>query len=127
MQNQPMVYKEIASIPDTDLSLVLIKRKNDIIDPSTWSSEKKMVIATESINFVNEYLASNNISGDCYTLAHISGTSESFLVNDTKTNYLLCDAIMESGRTIEENGLEVWRTVKNKGDIKICLYGLIEK
>lgn len=122
MENKPMVYKKILEVPDNDLSLVLIKRKGDIIVPDAWSSEKKVVIATESINYINEFLTNSGISSDHYTLTHVSGTSESFLVNDTKTNYLLCDAIVETGRTIEENNLEIWKYVKKIGDIKIGLY-----
>ena len=43
-------------------------------------------------------------------------------MNDTKTNYILCDAIVETGSTISENNLEIWRVVKNYGEIKIGLY-----
>ena len=36
--------------------------------------------------------------------------------------YLLCDAIVETGKTMEENGLHVWKTIIPKGQVKMGLY-----
>ena len=35
---------------------------------------------------------------------------------------MLCDAVVESGKTLQENNLEVWKTIKQKGEIYIGLY-----
>lgn len=122
IENKPLVYKKIIEEPDNSLKLVLIKRKDENIDSDLWSHSNKAIIATESVNFVHSYLTSLNINENHFKLSHVSGTSESFLVNDTKTNYILCDAIVETGSTISENNLEIWRVVKNYGEIKIGLY-----
>lgn len=122
IENKPLVYKKVIEVPDDSLRLVLIKRKNDIIDYTTWSPQNKAIIATESVNFVHSYLVDLNINENHFKLCNVSGTSESFLVNDTKTNYILCDAIVETGSTINENNLEIWKVIKDYGEIKIGLY-----
>ncbi len=126
IENNPQVYKKLVEVPDNSLKLVLIKRINDVIDPSTWSTTNKMIIATESVKFVHSYLTSLGINENYFTLNHVSGTSESFLVNDTKTNYNLCDAIVETGSTIRENNLETWKIVKDHGEITIGLYASLK-
>jgi phosphoribosylformimino-5-aminoimidazole carboxamide ribonucleotide (ProFAR) isomerase/phosphoribosyl-ATP pyrophosphohydrolase/broad-specificity NMP kinase len=121
MDNHPKVCNLIIDMPDNTLSLALIKRKGDVIDQTKWT-EKKVSIACEHVKTVYEYFMKNNIPEDCFTLDRIVGSSESYMVNNTKANYLLCDAVVETGKTLDENNLEVWKTVLNKGDVKIGLY-----
>ena len=122
IENNPMVYKKLFEVADSTLKLVLIKKSCSNIDPNNWSPSNKAVIATESVNFIHSYLVEQGINEDHFTLNHVSGTSESFLVNDTKTNYILCDAIVETGNTIKENNLDIWKVVKDYGEITIGLY-----
>jgi len=124
--NNPKVAIPIYEAPAPHIMLCLIKRKNDTIDISKWSSSHKAVIATEAVNDVHDFLVNvKKLQENVFTLVHIAGTSESFIVNDTKTNYILCDAIVETGKTLEENGLEIWETIRKHGEIKTGLYQAI--
>jgi ATP phosphoribosyltransferase len=44
------------------------------------------------------------IDEDCYSIVQVGGGTESFLELD---NFDYCDAIVESGRTIEDNDLKI--------------------
>ena len=57
-----------------------------------------------------------------FTLDRIIGSSEGYMVNTAKDNYILCDAIVESGKTLDENNLEVWQVALDRGEVKIGLY-----
>ena len=51
----------------------------------------------------------------------VTGSSEGFLINSNK--YLLADAVVESGRTLDDNNLEIWKIIIPKGHVQIGLYG----
>ena len=55
-----------------------------------------------------------------YHLDRVVGASEGYLVNSTK--YTLCDAIVETGKSIEANNLQVWEYIIPKGQIMIGLF-----
>ncbi len=120
--NSPKVYKNILEVPDESIILALIKRKEDDIDPSTWSKSNKALIATEHVTSVSNYLISCELDEHTFSLDRVIGSSEGYMVNSTKDKYLLCDAIVESGKTLEANDLEIWKTIIQRGDIKIGLY-----
>ena len=50
------------------------------------------------------------------------GSSGSATETSSKSAYLLCDAIVETGKTLEENNLEIWKVVLDHGEITIGLY-----
>lgn len=37
--------------------------------------------------------------------------------------YLLADAIVETGKTLDDNNLEIWKVIITKGEIHIALHG----
>ena len=121
--NQPDIFNPVCEIVDSDIELALIKRSCDIIDPSNWTEKTKCYIACEHIIHVGKFLTEQlGISEKVFSTVHILGSSESFLVNKSKTHYILADAIVESGSTLKANGLEVWKTIVPKGGLKIGLY-----
>ncbi|CAI7618672.1 unnamed protein product [Penicillium viridicatum] len=63
---------------------------------------------------------------DTYEIQRVLGSSESYLVNDPRETYLLCDAIIATGGTLQANDLDVWQVVKSKGDIVVGLYQRLE-
>lgn len=86
------------------MKLGLIKRKNENVCPETWTKTKKGLIASEYPHELVKYFEKRNISSDKYTLLKVTGHSEGYL-SDYRFDY--CDAIVHSGRTIEENNLEL--------------------
>ena len=123
IDNQPKVFKAVTEHVVGNIELALIKRKADTIDVSAWTPLCKAIIATEHMVDVNRYLTVDlGIPSSAFSLTHVLGSSESFLVNETKRPYTLCDAIVESGATLDANELEVWRVVRGREDIKIGLY-----
>ncbi|KAL6150205.1 hypothetical protein ACJQWK_00298 [Exserohilum turcicum] len=105
-----------------DISLALIARRGQQIDPHAWTPAKPARIAAEHPRLVRTYLASIGVAQDTYKIQRVLGASESYLVNDPCGGYLLCDAIVISGATLEANGLDVWRVIKSKGDVALGLY-----
>ena len=122
VENNPQVYKKVLEVPDETISLALIKRKGDIIDPKQWTKDNKALIATEHVSHVHNYLLEQDLDEHAFSLDRVIGSSEGYMVNNTKDEYLLCDAIVETGKTLDENGLEVWKTVLEKGQVMIGLY-----
>ena len=120
VENSPYPAIALREIEFPSLMIALIKRSGDVINPLEWSPTNKALIACEHIVYVKEYLKSQGIQDDSYVLTPVGGSSESFLVGLTKVRYLLCDAIVESGRTLKENNLEVWRSIRE--NIQIGLY-----
>lgn len=110
------------SLPQPDISLALIARRGQQIDPHAWTPAKPARIAAEHPRLVRTYLASIGVAQDTYKIQRVLGASESYLVNDPCGGYLLCDAIVISGATLEANGLDVWRVIKSKGDVALGLY-----
>lgn len=99
---------------DLDIELSLIKRCSDIIDIHDWSPKFKWYIACENMVYVNKYFID--------ILSITVGLLESFLVNESKTHFVLADAIVESDTTLKANDLEVWKTIVPKGQLMIGLY-----
>ncbi|KDN68887.1 hypothetical protein CSUB01_11458 [Colletotrichum sublineola] len=62
------------------------------------------------------------VQPDTYKIQRVLGSSESYLVNDPRETYLLCNAIISTGSTIQGNDLDVWKVIKGKGEIAIGLY-----
>ena len=121
VENYPKIYSTILEIIDPTICLALIYRKGDSIVPEKWTHWNKPLIATEYICQVTKFFEDNNISHEVYHLDKITGSSENFLINSDK--YLLSDAIVETGQTLEQNHLEIWQTIVPKGQIRIGLYG----
>lgn len=122
MDNFPTVARLVASVPDPDISLALIARRSQQIDPSAWTADKPARIAAEHVRMVQAYLSSLDLEPDTYEIHRVLGSSESYLVNDPHETYLLCDAIVSTGTTLQANNLDVWRVVKDRGDIRVGLY-----
>lgn len=122
MDNFPTVTHLVASAPDTDIKLALIRRRGQQINPRAWTADNPARIAAEHVRMVRTYLASIGVPRDTYKIDHVLGSSESYLVNDPRETYLLCDAIVSTGSTLKENNLDVWQVVKSKGDIVVGLY-----
>lgn len=69
---------------------------------------------------VSEFFHKEGIPQNVYHMDRIMGSSEGFLINTDK--YVLCDAVVESGRTLTENDLQVWKYIIPKGEVKMGLY-----
>ncbi|KAI1827148.1 hypothetical protein F4861DRAFT_494201 [Xylaria intraflava] len=122
MDNFPTVARLVAAAPDTDISLALIGRRGQQIDSRAWTADNPARIVAEHVRMVRTYLTSLGVPPDTYEIQHVLGSSESYLVNDPRKTYLLCDAIISTGSTIQANDLDVWQVVKSKGDIVVGLY-----
>ena len=119
LDNLPTVFNIKKARSENDIKLCLIKRKDKEIDFKKWTSVNKGTIACEHMTSVTKYMTLCGISPDCYTLHKFSGSSESFLINDTCNNYDLCDAIVSTGKTLEANNLEIFSTVMEASDVKV--------
>jgi phosphoribosylaminoimidazole-succinocarboxamide synthase len=122
MDNFPTVAQPVVSVPQPDISLALISRRGQQIDPRAWTANNPVRIAAEHPRMVRTYLASIGVPRDTYKIQRVLGASESYLVNDPCETYLLCDAIVITGGTLKANDLDVWRVIKSKGDVAIGLY-----
>lgn len=121
--NQPDIFVPLCEVVDPDIELSLIKRNCDVINPNEWTPKSKCYIACEHTVHVYKYLTEElAIPDKVFSTIHMLGSSESFLINESKTYYMLADAIVESGTTLKANDLEVWKTIVPKGEIKIGLY-----
>lgn len=121
VKNFPKVYKTIHEVVDPKISLALIKRRGENIDIASWSKSNKALIAAEHVCHVAEHFHKMGVPQNAYHLDRITGSSEGFLIN-TNQKYLLCDAVVESGKTIEDNDLEIWETIIPKGEVRMGLY-----
>ncbi|KAH6639097.1 hypothetical protein C7974DRAFT_330124 [Boeremia exigua] len=122
MDNFPTVARPVVSAPQPDISLALIGRRGQHIDPRAWTADRPARIVAEHPRMVRTYLASIDVPEDTYRIQRVLGASESYLVNDPCETFLLCDAIVISGGTLKANDLEVWRVILSKGDVAIGLY-----
>lgn len=124
IENHPKVFRCAYSVPDDDLRLCLIKRKDESIDLGSFHTGHKLLVATEHVNHVHEYFVSNMVNPDIFSLDRVVGSSEGYMVNDApgQTGYTLCDAIVESGKTLKENKLEIWRVILDHGQVQIGLF-----
>ncbi|CAF3438872.1 unnamed protein product [Rotaria socialis] len=121
IKNYPKFYTVLHEIVDPSLSLALVCRKGACVEPEKWTAQNKPLIASEHVHHVTRFLEQMNIKHDKYHLDKITGSSEGFLVNTDK--YLLADTIVETGKTLEENNLEIWKLIIPKGQLRIGLYG----
>ena len=125
VKNFPQVYVPVHEIVDPDIGLALICRNSDVIDVNSWSSTNKILIAAEHVWHVSDFFNKEGVPQNIYHLDRIMGSSEGFLINTSK--YLLCDAVVESGKTLEDNDLKVWKYIIPKGQVKIGLYSGLRK
>jgi phosphoribosylaminoimidazole-succinocarboxamide synthase len=93
---------------DDSLSLCLIKRKGEEI-------KFPVKVAAEHPYQVRQWLHDSDID----EIVTVNGSSESYLVNK-ELGFSLADAVVESGKTLDENNLEVYATIKRP--LKIGLY-----
>ncbi len=121
IENYPPTYKIGLEVPDNDLQLCLIRRANDNINYKSYNANNKLMIACEHPRHVVNHLK-NVINEEYISFDKIVGSSESYLVNTTKVRYDLCDAIVETGKTLEKNNLCIHNVVLDHGDVKIGLY-----
>jgi len=122
IENQPDIFNPVCEVVDPDIELALIKRKSDNVNFNEWNQKNKCYIACEHMVQVYKYLTNElGIDDKVFSTVHMLGSSESFLVNKSKTHYTLADAI-ESGSTLKANQLDIWKTIIPKGQIKIGLY-----
>jgi len=103
----------VIEVPVSNIGLALICRKGEIVDPNNWSTTNKAYIAAEHVWNVSKFFEEIKIPSHSYHLDRIVGSSEGYLVNTDK--YLLCDAIVETGKSIESNNLDVWKYIIPKG------------
>lgn len=123
MENFPTVSKLVTSIPDYDLRLALIHRNDEEIN---INQEGKILIAAEHPIHVETHLYKKFGLTDKFSLDRVIGSSETFLVNTTSKKYSLCDALVDSGLTLKENGLEIWDTILDRGQVRIGLYAALD-
>lgn len=120
IKNFPVVYKSLHEDIDPSISLCLLKRKGEHVDPSTWSIKNRVLIAAEHVCHVSAWMEKKGISSEFVHLDRVDGSSEGFLVS---TNlYTLCDAVVESGETLKKNNLEIFDTIIPKGEVLMGLY-----
>lgn len=120
VKNYPTVYTVLHEVVDPTVCLALLCRKGACIEPEKWTRHNKPLIAAEHVNQVTRFFEQYNIDPTTYHLDRVTGSSEGYLVNTDL--YLLADAIVESGRTVEDNNLEIWKTILPKGHVNIALY-----
>ncbi len=60
-------------MPTPGIYLALLGRKNEEIDPKSWSVKKKGIIVCEYPFSVNKYFRSLGLEENCYTLIRVSG------------------------------------------------------
>ncbi|ATZ80961.1 bifunctional phosphoribosyl-AMP cyclohydrolase/phosphoribosyl-ATP pyrophosphatase protein [Bodo saltans virus] len=113
------IYNEVDSIIDNDICLALIKRKNKEVK---FSQNDRILIGAEYPKLVHKHLDSMNIDQALYTIRYVTGSSESLLVNSTTQPYDVVSAIVETGKTLDENDLEVFSYVIPKGQMKIGFF-----
>lgn len=116
MENYPTVYQCV----HRTISLALIYRRGAQIDLEKWNEHNKALIATEHVYHVTQFFEQCGIDSTRYHLDRVTGTSEAFLVNTN--SYVLADAIVETGRTLKENDLDIWKMIIANGHLHIGLY-----
>ncbi len=117
--NYPGQAIPLIEIIDKDICLALICR-NDVALDILNTTTRKIKIAAEHPWFVSKYLSQSGITKEKYNLDLVLGSSEGYLINN---DYDLCDAIVESGKTLDENNLKIFNIIIPKGELKMGLYG----
>ena len=102
------------------IKLCVIKKKNRKVDPLSWTKDNKgKVISEYPLSMIN-YLDGLGIDETVYNLYRVNGSSEAYLESD---NFDYCDAIVETGTTLNVNELEVVEVLCNQ--IYGALYTLL--
>jgi len=122
ISNYPQVYKTIIEKADNDVCLALIQSDSRLVKFQDWTADQKIAIAAEHPKQVYEFLRREGVDEASFSLDHVLGSSESYIVNSPRKEYVLCDAIVETGSTLKANGLSIWRKVLDYGQVKIGLY-----
>lgn len=112
------INSECSNFIAVERSQALIKRKGETVN----IEKDKCLVAAEHVYHVQEFFRKNFQNESIISLDRVIGSSEGYMVNIMKSHYDLCDALVESGRTLEENNLEIWKVVLNYGEVKIGLY-----
>eukprot|EP00826_Nyctotherus_ovalis_P052046 TRINITY_DN6554_c0_g1_i13.p1 TRINITY_DN6554_c0_g1~~TRINITY_DN6554_c0_g1_i13.p1 ORF type:complete len:1230 (-),score=383.40 TRINITY_DN6554_c0_g1_i13:120-3809(-) len=124
--NNPIACTRCAEAPVDNICQAFIKRRGEEIDVDKWTASNKALIASEYMNDAHNFLVNGlKIDGEKFVLMRVVGMSETYIMNDTKHKFILCDSIVETGATIKENDLEIWKMIRDYGDIKIGLYKTI--
>lgn len=108
VQGMDGTFKRQFSMPDGNLSLCLIKRKDEIVEVVDGT---KLQVAAEHPELIKK-IVKGTPNESQYKFVKVTGSSESFLV-DKDLGFTLADAVVESGKTMEENGLEIYKTISN--------------
>jgi ATP phosphoribosyltransferase len=85
--------------------VIAVKEGIDIETLKEMNKNKKLVIMAEYVKLTSDWVRKNNLSAK---IVHVSGSSESYLVND------LCDAcvvVYDTGETLRQNNLKVLDTL----------------
>ena len=90
-----------------------------MVDIGSWSENNKGVVVSEYPLNVVQYFKEKNVPSNYYSLIKVSGHSQGFL---SDSNFDYCDAIVFSGKTIEDNQLEIQAVIKS--EIKVILFTL---
>jgi len=123
IKNGPLEYTSCVEMCDKSLRLVLLKKKGEEIDVSKWSKKYKAVIASQYPREITEFFRNKKVDEDAFTLVKTSGMNETYLINETKTNFILCDKVLGEEETA--NDLEVWKVIRDHANIG--LYQIIVK
>jgi phosphoribosyl-AMP cyclohydrolase/phosphoribosyl-ATP pyrophosphohydrolase/uncharacterized protein related to proFAR isomerase len=121
VENHPKVFRCVVSVPDVDLRLCLIKRKEEDIDVANFAASNKLLLAAEHCNHVHDFM-SRIMPETNFSMDRVVGSSEGYMVNQVHGMYTLCDAIVETGKTLDENNLELWRVILDYGQVTIGLF-----
>jgi phosphoribosyl-ATP pyrophosphohydrolase len=121
IKNYPTIYTVVHEAVEPTHYLALICRKGACIEPEKWTHQNKPLIAAEYICHVTRFFEQINVNHQTYHLDRVTGSSEGFLINSDK--YLLADAVVESGKTLDENNLEIWKIIIPKEQLHVGLYG----
>lgn len=108
--NAPNIGKEICKEIDIDLRICLIKKKEHIVS-------KSIKVAAEHYRYVREYFNKEN-KYENIEISNVIGSSESYVVNGIMD---YADAIVETGKSLTDNDLEIVVDIKNRGSLYIAL------
>lgn len=122
MENTPKVWVEHFKEPISEIKLVLLERMGEnSVNPYYWTPYSKGRIASEYPRSVANYFEEIGVDESCYSIIQVSGSTESYLEIDS---FDYCDAIVESGRTIEDNNLRIVKILAPQ--IQAAMYTLVE-
>lgn len=97
MENYPKIWKELAKEPIPAVRLVVLKKRDHVVDPSSWTKHRKGKVVSEYPLSMIEFLSELGVGEETYTLFRVSGGTEGYLQSEL---FDYCDAIVETGRTL---------------------------